>query len=67
VNIQNSLGLTYFMREKFELSIKHFRNAIILDPKFTDARNNLARAYSEVGKYAEAQKELDIVLADLIC
>ncbi len=65
MNIQNSLGLTYFMREKYELSIRHFRNAIAINSKFTDARNNLARAYSEVGKYSEAQKELDIVLSDL--
>ena len=64
-NIQNSLGLTYFMREKYDLSIKHFQKAIELDNKFTDARNNLARAYTEVSKYKEAQKELNIVLADL--
>lgn len=65
MNVQNSLGLTYFMREKFELSIRHFKKAISIEPKFTDARNNLARAYTEIGKYSEAQKELDIVLSDL--
>ncbi|MBO9667994.1 MAG: tetratricopeptide repeat protein, partial [Bdellovibrio sp.] len=63
--IQNSLGQVYFLRERYELAEKQFRKAITLDKNFTDARNNLARVYIEEGKYADADRELNIVLNDL--
>lgn len=63
--VQNNLGLTYFMRERYDLSQKHFLKAITLNPNYSDARSNLARTYIEVLKFAEAEKELSIVLNDL--
>ncbi len=63
--IQNNLGLAYFMRERYELSENHLRNAVSLDPQFTDARNNLARVLIERGNHKEARQNLDRVLADL--
>lgn len=61
----NNLGLAYFMRERYELSESHLRNAVALDSAFTDARNNLARVLIERGNYKEARQNLDKVLADL--
>lgn len=63
--ILNNLGQVYFLREKYELAEKQFRKAIELQKDYTDARNNLARVLIEEGKFAEAEKELNIVLADL--
>jgi Tfp pilus assembly protein PilF len=63
--IQNNLGLTYFMRQRYDLSEKSLRKALSLKSNYTDARNNLARVLIETGRYAEAEKELDVVLADL--
>ncbi len=63
--IQNSLGQVYFLRERFELSQKHFLKAIDLDVQFTDAKNNLARVLIEIGKYEDAEKLIESVLQDL--
>ncbi|MBC7372115.1 MAG: tetratricopeptide repeat protein [Bdellovibrionaceae bacterium] len=63
--IQNTLGITYFARQRNELAEKHIRRAIELDKNYTEARNNLARVLIQVGKYDEAEKEIRIVLNDL--
>lgn len=63
--VQANLGLVYFMRERYELSEKHYKNAIQLLPTFTEAKNNLARSYIEIGKFKEAEPLLKEVLADL--
>ncbi|MNJ91146.1 lipoprotein NlpI [compost metagenome] len=63
--IQNNLGLVYFMRERFDLSEVHFKKALDLQQEYSDARNNLARLYIEVGRYKEAEKEIKMVLDDL--
>lgn len=63
--IQNSLGQVYFLRERYDLSQKHFLQAIELDEKFTDAKNNLARVLIEIGKYNDAELLLNQVLQDL--
>src|SRR3954462_12142242 len=41
--ILNNLGLTYFMREHFDLAEEHVKKALAMNSNFTDARNNLAR------------------------
>lgn len=63
--VQNNLGLTYFMRERYDMAEKHLRRALAMQPKYTDARNNLSRVLIEKGHYAEAEKELRTVLDDL--
>jgi type IV pilus assembly protein PilF len=64
--ILNNLGLTYFHRDRFDLAEEHVRKALSYRPDFTDARNNLARILIEQQKYKEAEKELKIVLDDLM-
>lgn len=63
--VQNNLGLVYFLRDRMETSEKHFEAAVRFAPTYTEARNNLARVYIEVGKYKQAEKELKTVLDDL--
>lgn len=63
--IHNNLGLVYFFRERYDLSEKHLRRSLALDQKYTEARNNLSRVLIEVGKFPEAERELQIVLNDL--
>ena len=62
---QAQLGLVYFMRERYELSEKHYRRALSLRPDFTDAKNNLARSYIELDQFKKAEVALKEVLSDL--
>lgn len=63
--VQANLGMVYFMRERYELAEKHYRKSISLKPDFTDAKNNLSRAFIEIGQYRQAEVLLKEVLADL--
>lgn len=63
--IHNNLGLTYFMRQRLDLAESHLRKALSLKKDYSDARNNLARVLIEQKKDQEAEKEIQIVLADL--
>jgi Tfp pilus assembly protein PilF len=63
--IINNLGVAYFALEQYEKSEAHFRRALTLSPKFTDARNNLARVLIEQKRYNDAFAELNAVKKDL--
>lgn len=63
--VQANLGMVYFMRERYELAEKHYRKSISLKPDFTDAKNNLSRAFIEIGQYRQAEVLLKEVLKDL--
>jgi Tfp pilus assembly protein PilF len=63
--VQHALGMVYFKREKFELSEKHYKKALSLMPEYTQARNDLARAYIETGRYTKAEELLKKSLEDL--
>ena len=43
---------------------RHFKTAHRLDPRLTGARLELAQLYVNVGRYAEAQRELEALLAE---
>lgn len=64
-NIQNQLGLTYYMLKKPTQALEHFDRAISLKSNFTEAKNNKARVLIEVGRYEEARALLREVRADL--
>lgn len=61
---QAYLGYVYFMRERIDLAEKHFKKAISLNPKFSDAKNNLARVYIETSRPKEAEVLLKEILED---
>ena len=63
--IQSNLGLVYFLRERFELSERHYLQAISYKPDYTEAKNNLARVYIELGQYKKAEPYLIEALKDL--
>ena len=64
--IHNQLGLAYFLRQRLDLAEKHFRQAIKLNAKFTEARNNLGRTLIERGQFKAAIVELNIAAKDLL-
>ncbi len=63
--IHSNLGLVYFLRQRFELSERHYLQAISLQPDYTEAKNNLARVYIENGQYKKAEVFLREALEDL--
>lgn len=63
--IQNNLGLAYFFRERVDLAEIHIRKAIKLNPKYSDAHNNLARVLIERTKYQEAIQSAQVAMQDL--
>lgn len=64
--IHQNLAQTYFFRDRLDLSEKHFRRALGLNPRFTEARVDLARVLIDTGKYEDAREELLIAKEDLV-
>lgn len=63
--VQNHLGIAYYVRGRMDLAEEHVRRAVKLAPKYTDARNNLARILMDQEKLEEAQKLLIVAEKDL--
>lgn len=63
--VQSNLGLVYFLRERYEISERHYLQAISYRPDYTEAKNNLARVYTETGQYRKAEPLLQEALKDL--
>jgi type IV pilus assembly protein PilF len=63
--ILNNLGLAYFVRGKTKLAETKFHAAIVQDPNFSEAKNNLARVLIDEAHYSEATRLLREVEGDL--
>ncbi len=63
-DVQAYLGYVYFIRERIDLAEKHFKKAVAINSKFSDAKNNLARVYIETGRLKEAENLLKEILVD---
>lgn len=63
--VHSNLGLVYFLRERYELAERHYLQAISYKPDYTEAKNNLARVYTEIGQYKKAEPFLKEALKDL--
>jgi type IV pilus assembly protein PilF len=62
---QNVMGLIYqFMLHRPDEAVGHYQAALRIDPKFMEAANSLGTAYIELGRYGEASKMFERVLAD---
>jgi Tfp pilus assembly protein PilF len=62
---QNVMGLVYqFMLHRPDEAVIHYQAALKIDPKFSEAANNLGTAYIELGRYGEACKMFEQVLTD---
>jgi len=63
--VLNNLGIAYYVRGRHKQAEDKFRAAIKYESKFSDAKNNLARALIDQKKYSEALKWLQEVEGDL--
>ena len=63
--LHHSIALLYFQFKKYGETVKYFKTALALRPKFTDARVYLGRSLIETGKLKEALKELNKAKEDL--
>jgi Flp pilus assembly protein TadD len=55
---QNLLGYAYRNQKKFELAVRHYQEALRLDPKHKGAHEYLGEAYVLTGNKAKAQEHL---------
>lgn len=60
----NFLGLIYLSTSQPKLAVDEFKDAVRIDPYFTDARINLGVGYKEIGSFTKARKEFDAALRD---
>jgi Tfp pilus assembly protein PilF len=64
---QNALGLVYhLMLHRPEDAVSHYLEAIKLDPKNSEYKNNLGAVYIELGRYAEAIPLFQQCLQDVL-
>lgn len=63
--VLNNLGISYYVRGREKQAEAKFREAIKYESKFSDAKNNLARALIDQKRYEEALKWLYEVEGDL--
>lgn len=63
--LNNSLGLVYLAKEKYDLAEEHFKKALELKKDYVDAKNNLGAAYLKQGKWLLAIDCFEDVLKDL--
>ena len=62
--ICNAIGLCYLNMNILNLSLTYAQKACELDTKNSEFRNNLANIYRSIGKYDDALREINVVLAD---
>ena len=60
--IYNSLGYAYFAQEQYDLAIRHYKEALNLDPAYVTALNNLGHAYERKKLIAQALQTYDEAL-----
>lgn len=56
-DFHNKLGVIYRYREFFEQAIEEFKQALKINPNYTEAQLNLAITYSDMGAYDLAAQE----------
>jgi tetratricopeptide (TPR) repeat protein len=61
--IYNAIGFAYFAQEQYDLAIKHYKEAVELQPGYVFALNNLAHSYEKKKLIPQAIDVYDKVLA----
>ncbi len=64
--IHNNLGMAYFFKKKPSRAEFHLKRSIELEPKNSDAKNNLASMYTRIGRNQEAKKLYKQISKDLV-
>lgn len=62
----NALGLVYHASGKETLALEHYRRALALRPKFSEAQNNVGILLLDLGRYDEAIAAFEAALADML-
>ncbi len=57
-DLQNILGFSYRNLKQYDLAFKHYRQAIVLDPRHRGAHEYIGETYLLTGDVAGAQKHL---------
>jgi len=60
--IYNALGYAYFAQEQYDLSIRHYKEALKLNPDYVTALNNIGHAYERKQLMAQALESYEAVL-----
>jgi type IV pilus assembly protein PilF len=64
---QNAMGLVlHLMLHRPEQAVPHYLEAIKLDPKNSEIKNNLGACYLDLGRYAEASALFEQALQDVL-
>jgi Flp pilus assembly protein TadD len=58
--IHNNMGSWHFDEEEFEASIRQYRAALVIDPKYSECRQNLIFALQAAGRNREAIEEVRV-------
>ena len=61
--VYNALGYAYFAQEQYDLSIRHYKDALKVDPNYVTALNNLGHAYERKQLTAPALEAYEQALA----
>lgn len=64
--ILNNLGMAYYFKGDINKGIQYLEQSLNEDKKNSDARNNLASVYFNLGKFSEAKKQYLLILRDLV-
>lgn len=64
--LQNSLGLAYMGKKRYDLAVEAFTKALALNPDYVEATNNLGAAYLRLGKWDTAISNFNQVLDNLL-
>lgn len=58
-DVQNMMGVIQHADGRFSSAITHFKKAIEINPRYTEAIMNLAVLYNDLGQYKDAKKLYD--------
>lgn len=54
-DVQNRLGVIYHLDGKFEEAVRCYEKAVVANPRYTEAAVNLSLAFTDLGRYEEAE------------
>ena len=64
--IQFALGMALNAKGRYLEALDHYKQALVLDPKFTEAHNAMGATYLELSKWDDAIQEFNLVLKDIL-
>lgn len=61
----NNLGMAYYFKGRPNLAINYIKKSLVVDPKYTKARLNLATVYMNENQLNRAKTQYELILDDL--